>query len=590
MKVLAFAAAVLATVSSVAAQAVVARNTSSVAPLLPVPVYDFEVTYVANVNPDGVFPRRVIGINGVWPPPPIYANYNETLTVNVVNALDVPTSMHMHGLYFRNQSYLDGASGVTQCGIPPGATFTHSFVPLQWGTYWYHAHHGGQYVDGFRGPLIIRPPKEIYSYDAEYIVIMHDVYHAEFEQIMKSYAGEWNPTGSEPPPDGAIFLIHDGTNYVPTMKFTPGKTYRLRMINMSAFSMFNVAITGHSMDVIEVDGEDVERSTTTGLSVSVAQRWSVLVEAKNDTSLNYQMQFITESSMFAIIPTTLNLSFNATVEYAPGAPYNSTTADFVEVDDTTLVPIVPIPSSPVTQTVQLDILLAQLDDGTNHGMFNNIPYLAPKVPTIFTAMTAGNNSNDVSIYATHSNPSVLGYNNVVEVIINNYDAGSHPFHLHGHKFQIMGRNENTTYDPTQPFPEQANPIRRDVIQIPAGGSVAIRFTADNPGVWLFHCHIQWHMETGLAATFIEAPAEMQQQTVIPQFMRDQCAALGTPADGNAMGRTGVDILDMSGQPTGPSPITGEWTSKGKGALAATIIAALLGLGTVIWFASVDAES
>lgn len=79
------------------------------------------------------------------------------------------------------------------------------------------------------------------------------------------------------------------------------------------------------------------------------------------------------------------------------------------------------------------------------------------------------------------------------------DAGFHPFHLHGHEFQVMGKtmdylSNDTSINP--PIEEQSNPMRRDTVTVPPGGATTIRFRADNPGAWLLHCHVEWHMNQG----------------------------------------------------------------------------------------------
>lgn len=90
----------------------------------------------------------------------------------------------------------------------------------------------------------------------------------------------------------------------------------------------------------------------------------------------------------------------------------------------------------------------------------------------------------------------------------------------------------------------ANPLWRDTVQIPPGGSVTMRFVTNNPGTWFFHCHIEWHLEAGLAYTFFEAPTLAQQLVKPPQFMYDQCQKLGIPFTGNAAGRNST--TDLSG--------------------------------------------
>ncbi|KAI7849997.1 multicopper oxidase, partial [Circinella umbellata] len=94
--------------------------------------------------------------------------------------------------------------------------------------------------------------------------------------------------------------------------------------------------------------------------------------------------------------------------------------------------------------------------------------------------------------------------------------------LHGHVFQVVARGEGY-YDGNSSVPfDTTNPIRRDTIQVPGEGFVILCFRADNPGVWFFHCHIKWHLESGLAATFIEAPDIAQQRLKLPSSMNDIC--------------------------------------------------------------------
>lgn len=123
-------------------------------------------------------------------------------------------------------------------------------------------------------------------------------------------------------------------------------------------------------------------------------------------------------------------------------------------------------------------------------MFNGQSYVAQKVPTMFTALTApADVVMNPTIYGRASNPFVIPFNAVVEVNINNHDSRAHPFHLHGHNFQIIYRDDGGALFPgLQTTPAQ--PMRRDTVVVYAEGSVTLRFKASNPGVWLFHCHTE----------------------------------------------------------------------------------------------------
>ena len=152
--------------------------------------------------------------------------------------------------------------------------------------------------------------------------------------------------------------------------------------------------------------------------------------------------------------------------------------------------------------------------------------------------------------------------------------------------QLVGRSEDyTSDDPTLNPPlneSQPNPMRRDTVQVPSGESVTLRVVADNPGVWFFHCHIEWHLEVGLAVQFIEAPLIAQERADLPQFMYDQCDALGMPTSGNAAGH--ASATDLSGLPLGPYPQNNGWHAKGIGAMFGCVLTAVIGMGTVTWYA------
>ncbi|KAF9963277.1 hypothetical protein BGZ65_004767, partial [Modicella reniformis] len=230
------------------------------------------------------------------------------------------------------------------------------------------------------------------------------------------------------------------------------------------------------------------------------------------------------------------------------------------------------------QIFTLNAAFSVLNDYSNKATFNDITYVMPKVPSLYTALTTGNLSSTAEVYGKYAHAMI---------IINNDDPGNHPFHLHGHVFQIVGRSEGKYNPASGPYPgyfNNANPSRRDTVLIPSEQNVAIRFHANNPGVWLFHCHIEWHLQAGLATTIIEAPEIMPSILKIDQTHIDHCKALGIPYSGNAAGKEG---LDLEGANVGPDPLTGTFTGKGIVALVFTIIAALLGLGTVIWYARED---
>jgi len=138
-------------------------------------------------------------------------------------------------------------------------------------------------------------------------------------------------------------------------------------------------------------------------------------------------------------------------------------------------------------------------------MFNNVNYKPPELPSLFTAVSAGEKAVDAGTYGESTQTFVLERGQVVEVIVQNNHMLNHPVHLHGHNFQITHRSGGGINDTHV----AQNPLRRDTIVVNGLGALKFRFRADNPGVWIFHCHMEWHAHSGLVATFVEAPMELQ---------------------------------------------------------------------------------
>ena len=215
--------------------------------------------------------------------------------------------------------------------------------------------------------------------------------------------------------------------------------------------------------------------------------------------------------------------------------------------------------------------------------FNDITYIRPKVPTVFTALSSGTSATNPEIYGSNTNAFILEKNQVVEIVLNNYDPGKHPFHLHGHAFQAVVRSaeEAGAYVYNETFPQV--PMRRDTLMVRPNGNMVLRFRADNPGIWLFHCHIEWHVASGLVATMVEAPEELQKSLKVPQDHLDACARQEIATAGNAAGNT-QDFTDLKGENKPPPPIPAGFTAKGIVALVFSILAAFLGMAVISWYA------
>ncbi|KAG8840014.1 hypothetical protein FRC20_005838 [Serendipita sp. 405] len=305
-------------------------------------------------------------------------------------------------------------------------------MPLanQTGTYWYHSHLSSQYLDGLRGPIVINPEDpnlDLYDVDDESTVItLADWFHTESPELLTAYMATTNTASNDAlPQSGTINGVGrtstDTQPARPVFTVTSGMRYRFRIINASALARFNFQISGHTLTVIEADGENHVPLTVDRLLLQPGQRYSVVVEA-NQAVDNYWIR----------------------------APMAARTPN-------------PAPTNWATDSDNVNAVLHYV------GAADAEPTTTP--------------------------PALSG--DVVEINITG--VPNHPFHLHGHSFSVVkGATGSTNY---------VNPPRRDVTPSATGG-ITIRFTADNPGPWILHCHIDLHLDAGLAVVFAEAPEDV----------------------------------------------------------------------------------
>lgn len=173
-----------------------------------------------------------------------------------------------------------------------------------------------------------------------------------------------------------------------------------------------------------------------------------------------------------------------------------------------------------------------------------------KVPSLYTTLTAGSYATNPLVYG-QVNPFIVQPNQTIEIVLNNIHSAIHPFHLHGHKFQTMARPPSNTgifNGSTSEFPRI--PMRRDTVHVFPNSYIVLRFSSNNPGVQLFHCHIEWHVEMGLTATIIESPSILQSTLQIPAGHLAACQAQNIPTSGNAAGNT-QNMSNLAGANTAP---------------------------------------
>jgi len=266
----------------------------------------------------GDFRKQGIGYNGASPGPVLRFREGEDVTIHVTNNLDEPTSVHWHGLILPYQ--MDGVPGLSYPGIAPGETFTYRFPITQSGTYWFHSHSGFQEPDGAYGAIIIEPNgREPFRYDREYVVQLTDKHPHSGDRIMRNlktsadyYNRQQQTVGDfwrDSKEQGLAATLKDrlmwgemrmmasdiedvqgftglvngkGPEQNWTGLFKPGERVRLRLINSSAMTYFDVRLPGLKMTVVQADGNNVQPVTVDELRIGVAETYDVIVQPKED--------------------------------------------------------------------------------------------------------------------------------------------------------------------------------------------------------------------------------------------------------------------------------------------------------------------
>ena len=295
----------------------------------------------------------------------------------------------------------------------------------------------------------------------------------------------------------------------------------------------------HTLSVIEADGTMVQPLDIHRVEIAVAQRYSVILNA-NQTASNYWIRSQMNTFCFATDNAILDPDVKALLTYTNSTEGPTESLDWSDtVDDvcedlnaTLLVPSVTEEAPPAQTLYALQFSFGIGDYAIDRAYVNGTSWTAAHVPTLNQAvdgLKAGNSTFDVagvsSAYTTPNQYVIdVPQDQVVDLLVTNFDDGSHPFHLHGHKFWIMATSDKQYFDwSSYGSIDTTNPIRRDTLTIDAYGWALIRFRSDNPGLWAFHCHISWHMEAGLLMQF-QARNDVMKDWTLPESVTDLCAA------------------------------------------------------------------
>lgn len=486
-------------------------------------------------------PVSKITINGSFPGPTLRWKEGEDVTINVTNHLKEKTAVHWHGLLV--PANMDGVPGLNGFeGINPGQTFTYHFKIRQSGTYWYHAHAGAQEQDGMYGSIVISPKTiDPVVADKDYVVLLSDFSPENGNEILKNLkmdadyynyaqrtvgnfmddviqkglksawdeAKEWGQMRMKRTDlsdvSGYSFLLNGKTSEQNwTGIFQPGEKVRLRFINASSMSIYDVRIPGLKMSVVSADGQNVEPVSVDEFRFGLAETYDVIVQPKDDKAYTIVAEPIDR--------TGFALGTLATHEGMKGEmPQHRKRAELTMVDmgmahgehamshregmDHVMTP----------GMVMDDMKSGWADAMTPQGLraldYKDLHYLGHQQDTRtaereITVTLDGNMERyiwtmDGKVYDGKS-PLKLKKDERVRLKFVNETMMAHPMHLHGMFFQL----ENGQ-------PADKLPNKHTVIVAP-GQTASVLITADAPGEWALHCHLLYHMLAGMMNTVVVA--------------------------------------------------------------------------------------
>ncbi len=535
---------------------------------------------------------RAIGINGTVPAPLIRLREGQNVRLSVTNDLDEDSSIHWHGLILPFQ--MDGVPGVSFPGIKPRSTYVYEFPVVQSGTYWYHSHSGLQEQLGHYGPIVIDPKgADPIGYDREHVVVLSDhsqlspeaifrklkVNPGHFNMQRQTLSGllagkdqplkdrlEWGAMRMDPTDVADVngstynFLVN---GYGPrdnwTALFEPGERVRLRIINASAMTIFNVRIPGLRLTIVQADGLNVRPVAVDEFQIGVAETYDLivtptddraytLVAEANDRSGMGRATLAPRAGMAAEVPALRERPL-ATMKDMGMGDMDMSGGGAMEGMDSSSTAAVATPDCPpehakMGHCTPGDAAAAPVDHsamghgaaGMNHSMrdFSVAPQVKrdPSVQTISPMPV--DRMGEPGQGLENVGHKVLTYHDLVALDKNpdvRAPERSLDIHLTGNMERFMWSFDGikmSDYHEPIPFLEgervrinlindsmMSHPIhlhghffelvtgkgdhapRKHTVLVQPGGKASFDFTADALGDWAFHCHLLYHMHAGM---------------------------------------------------------------------------------------------
>eukprot|EP00253_Pinus_taeda_P027556 PITA_27556 len=498
----------------------------------------------------------VIVVNGQLPGPTLYVHKGDTVIVKVINNAQYNATIHWHGVRQLRTCWADGPAYVTQCPIQPGGNYTHRFtVTGQEGTLWWHAHISWLRATVY-GAFVIYPKKgSLYPFpkpNGEIPIVIGEWWNSNpidviNEALLTGGAPNISDAFTINGQPGDLYSCSTSETFRASVQY--GETYLLRIVNAALNNAHFFKIAGHEFTVVAVDASYTKPYKTDVIVISPGQTTDVLLTA-NQTVGEYYMAARPYTNL---VTTTIdNTTTTAILEYIghqnssspvfPSLPYYNDTTTVTRF--TRGLRSMASPEYPVDVPQSIDNSListvglglrpcptGRTCAGPNGTMLkasmNNISFTLPTIALlqanyfgvngVFTTDFPSNppvtfNYTGDDIPKTLWDPEsatkvkVLEYNSTVQLVYqttNIFVAENHPMHLHGYGFYVVGEglgNYNPVTDPLN-F-NLVDPPQRNTVIAPMSGWVAIRFRADNPGMWFVHCHLEDHLSWGLNMAFL----------------------------------------------------------------------------------------
>ncbi|XP_051138275.1 laccase-12 [Andrographis paniculata] len=504
--------------------------------------------------------QSAITVNGMYPGPTLEVNNGDTLVVNVVNRAQYNVTIHWHGVRQMRTGWADGPEFVTQCPIRPGGSYTYRFtIQGQEGTLWWHAHSSWLRATVY-GALIIHP-KDGDSYPfpkptRQTPLLLGEWWNSNPIDVVR----QATRTGASPNVSDAYTINgQPGDLYSCSDKDTvivpvgSGETNLLRVVNSALNQQLFFKVANHKLTVVGADASYVKPFTTSVLMLGPGQTTDVLITANQAPGRYYiaaRAYASAQGAPFDNTTTTAILEYKSAPCPAKGAKIKPVMPTMPAFNDTATASAfttsfrsprkVPVPTNihhNLFFTVGLGLnncppgassSTCQGPNGTRFtASMNNVSFQLPSsfsllqahqqgIPGVFTRDFpaappvrfdyTGNVSRSLWQPVAGTKVYPLKFGESVQLVLQGtsiFTAENHPIHLHGYDFYILAEgfgNFNPSRD-TAKF-NLVDPPLRNTASVPVGGWTVIRFVADNPGVWLMHCHLDVHITWGLAMAFL----------------------------------------------------------------------------------------